>query len=286
MTKYKLYLIELIFVITLGCMFYACNTVKEEHRLSILKGLNVDYILTPENVISLPLPIDKCFEATLTGSIILRCGSQLIELEPSSDGTNAHKINVNDSAPDSYTIDQDGALLTVSGYFFGQMEEASFSKVLPLPTLGMLVKTSIYPGTVYLFGGVKNENNRLYAIHRDGNFTIIVELPDPIVSVTDTKDIIYLATNNEIYSVSPKSVNVVIRLPENSDPITSIEVSPDNEILYYATANKVFALHGLAALSIVNNAGGFLRLRGEKLYLWDSQQKILVCIGSLNNILL
>ncbi|MDE1940143.1 MAG: hypothetical protein KGI68_14065, partial [Alphaproteobacteria bacterium] len=57
-------------------------------------------------------------------------------------------------------------------------------------------------------------------------------------------------------------------------PIRSLAVTADGVILF-STDAKVYALLGPNALSIVNNAGGTLRVRNGSLYVLDRQRKIL-----------
>lgn len=66
-----------------------------------------------------------------------------------------------------------------------------------------------------------------------------------------------------------------IRLPSDfTSPIRSLAVT-DDDVVVFSTNTKVYALVGPNAVSIVNDAGGTLRVRSGVLYVLDRRRRIL-----------
>jgi hypothetical protein len=239
------------------------------------RELRVDYILTPKRVERLPHPLGSGFDVAATGNIVIQAGGSLLELEADPDGLVADRFS--SSAPDNFTFDRGTTLLTITGQYFGQLDEAGkFSKAVPLPAQGMRLAPSTVGGAVYVFGGPSLTNRRVYAISAEGKLAVIAEVLAPVVAVADSSDAIYIATAREIFKVAEKSVNLVVRVPISTGVIHSLAVCPDNHLLFFSTRDRVYAMQGLAAIAIVKNVGGALRLHDGTLYLWDARRHLLL----------
>lgn len=288
MKKKWILLIFLFLAVIAVRMIIIMPDVKDKERLSnieTLKGLEVKYLLTPELFDSLPNPVNENFDVTSNETIIMNCDSTLLGIEADEDSLVASVLIEKPKAPESFALDGDSVLLTICGRFFGKLEEDNETalKAVPLPYETMRLAPSAYPGVVYLFAGKEAITNRVYAFLTDGTFRIIVDLPDKIVDVADnTLEQVYIATQKEIYRVSPTKSELVIRLPVDVSPIVSIgTLSDNNQLLFFSTKEKVYALHGSAAIALVKNAGGVLRICNNKLYLFDPNRHLMVSISGL-----
>jgi hypothetical protein len=161
-------------------------------------------------------------------------------------------------------------------------------KAIPLPSERMRLASSVYPGTVYLFGGNGDLAHRIYAFLSDGTFRVIANLPDSVISVSDNSyKQVYIADQREIYRITADKCELVIRLPNDFPPILSIASAQDNnQILYFSTREKVFAIHGLSTIAVAKNLGGILRMKNEKLYVFDPERHILISMFGLTKSLL
>lgn len=269
-------------------VFTALNSARTEERamlLSVLDGIQVDYILTPSRADQLPLPLGSSFGVTGEGNIVMRAGNMIIEMEVGPDGLAADRVQTSDAPPDSFAIDKGNTLLAISGQFFGQLEDSGYTKAIPLPAVGMQLQSSSTPGAVYLFGGDERTSRRVYILYEDAKLDILAELPSPVVAVADNRQAIYVATVREIYRATLRNFHLVFRLPEDRAPIVSIAASPDDQVLYFATRDRVHALHGTAAMALVRDAGGKLQMQNGKLYLWDPNRRLLVSLSGLERAL-
>lgn len=277
------FLVVVLAVIVGWRLFLVWRTDTDTVR--VIQGIDVSYILTPRRAAAFTPPFSRDFDVTSSGNIIIGDGEALLELESDGGALTVDKVSGEVHAPDSFALDED-AVLTIAGNYFGQFDEGEYSKAVPLPVNGMRLAPSSNAGTVYLFGGDGIVSRRLYAMHRNGQFEVLVELPEAVTAATDSHVSAFVATASEIYRVKGHVLQLVIRLPENSQPVVSLAASPDDKILYFATPYRVYALHGLAALSIVNDAGGVLRMKGGKLYLWDQSRSLLVGLAEMEKALL
>jgi hypothetical protein len=84
------------------------------------------------------------------------------------------------------------------------------------------------------------------------------------------------ATASTIMRIKAGTPEILFRAPsdEFAGPIRSVAVAEDGVIIF-ATDTKVYALLGPNALSIVNDAGGTLRVRDGVLYVLDPHRKVL-----------
>ena len=267
--------------------------VKRKQRLSnieAINGLKVKYLLTKEFLDSLPNPVNENFDITSNETIIISCDSNLIAIHTGEDSTIADILIEKPNAPESFALDGDSIILTISGQFFGKLEEDNDSsiKAVPLPYKSMQLAPSVYPGSVYLFGGKEVLENRVYTFLDDGTFRIIVDLPDKITSVADNNlKQVYIATEKEIYRITPAKYELVIRFPEEMPPVISVGTLPDdNQLLFFSTKEKVYVLHGLSAIALIKNAGGIFHIRNNKLYLFDPDRHLLISVSGLKENLL
>ena len=247
-------------------------------EIKVLGGVDIQYLLTPETARDIPSPLGEEFDVTKEDTILLQAGSQLIELAQGKEGLQAEPVGA--KVPDSFAVVNGDVLLSINGHFFGQLEEDGFSKALTLPVKGMKLRASTNRGAVLLYGGTRITQGRLYLLYEDGRMDILVEFDQPIINVCDNRNAVYVALEREIYRLTSKRADLVLRLPEEHTPIVSLAAAQDDRILYFSTETHVYGLHGTASLAVLKDIGGEVRIRAGRLYVFDAPKKLLVAVNS------
>jgi hypothetical protein len=248
-----------------------------------LAGTEVTHLLTPENLADLDLvPEAGQFDVTADGNVLLLSAGRIYEIESTPRSVTADAFSGAAGKVDAFALDRGDTLITISAGYFGQIEADGLpSQAFPLPSPDMQVAASLARGNVYLFGGRGSSAQRLYALGSNGRIEILAELPDAIVAVADSRDAAYVATADAIYRLTSKATEVRLRAgtAELGGPIVSVAASADDKTLFFATASQVFALRGDAAVTLVNNAGGAIRWRDGRLFVWDRQRQLAVALA-------
>lgn len=248
-----------------------------------LAGTEVTHLMTPGNLDDLELaPEPGQFDVTSAGNILLLSAGRIYEIESTPRSLAADAVSGAAGKVDAFALDRGDAVITISAGYFGQIEADGLpSQAFPLPSPDMRIAASIARGNVYLFGGRGSSAQRLYALASNGRIEILAELPDAIVAVADSRDAIYVATADSIYRLTPKTAAVRVRVDtaELGGPIVSVATGADDKTLFFATANRIFAMRGDAAVTLVSNAGGAIRWRDDRLFVWDRQRQLVLALA-------
>jgi hypothetical protein len=244
-----------------------------------VQGISVEYLLTPERCTLLGGALGRDFDVAPDGKIVMTNENGLLELEAGSDGVVADRVA--QKRPDSFSLDGKGAVLSISSQFLGELENGEFSKVVPLPDAGMRLMPSSVAGVVYVIGNAAEQCCRLYGFFSDGTLQIEAEVPEPIVAAADNRSAVYVASKHNLFRVTSNAIDVVARLPDSVGEIMSIAVAPDDSALYFTTERETFVLSGLAAVTLLQDLGGIVRMRGNKLYVWSPDRQVLISVEGL-----
>jgi len=111
-----------------------------------------------------------------------------------------------------------------------------------------------------------------------------VQLDEPITAVADNQHSTYIATATRIFRLRDQHLSLLLKAGEGEigDSIISVTATPEDELVLFSTGSRVYALRGNTAVSIVNNSGGPLRLRGDKLYVLDRSRGLLYTLSPAN----
>jgi hypothetical protein len=248
-----------------------------------LAGTEITHLLTPGDLEDLALaPEPGQFDVTADGNVLLLSAGRIYEIESTPRSVVADALSGAAGKVDAFALDRGDAVITISAGYFGQIEADGLpSQGFPLPSPDMRVAASLARGNVYLFGGRGSSAQRLYALGSNGRIEILAELPDAIVAVADSHDAAYVATADALYRLTSKATEVRLRAgtAELGGPIVSVAASADDKTLFFATASQVFALRGDAAVTLVSNAGGALRWRDGRLFVWDRQRQLVLALA-------
>jgi hypothetical protein len=250
------------------------HEARETSSIAAISTVNLEYVIDPTDVRWRAAPFAPDFDVTSSATVLLRNGTNLYEIQPPFGQGSFSAIKVNGPAPDSFAVDNDDTLLTVAGGYFGMLGPTGETiDAVPLPDAKMRLAHSAVDGIVYLYGG-ENSDYRLYSFADNGSFRILLQLDEPIVAVADNQKCVYIATGTRLFQIRNDHVSLLLKLSEDDGgPIQSVAAG-DDDLLFFSTDSKVYAMRGSGALSIVNNSGGGLRLRGDTLYVLDASRSL------------
>jgi hypothetical protein len=248
-----------------------------------LAGTDVTHLVTPRHLEDLELaPAPGQFDVTSAGNVLMLSGGQIYEIESTPRAVVADAVSDAMGKIDSFALDRGDVMLTIAGRYFGQIETDGLpSQAFPLPSPDMQIAASVARGNVYLFGGRGSSAQRLYALGSSGRIEILAELPDPIVAVADSRDAVYVATADAIYRLTSETAaaRVQVDTAELGGPLVSVAATADDKTLFFATASQIFATRGDAAVTLVSNAGGVIRWRDDRLFVWDGQRQLVLALA-------
>ena len=248
-----------------------------------LAGTEVTHLATPHHLEDLELaPAPGQFDVTSAGNVLLLSGGRIYEIESTAGSVVADALSGAAARIDAFALDRGDTVLTIAGQYFGQIEADDLpSQAFPLPSADMQVAASVARGNVYLFGGRGSNARRLYALGSGGSIEILAELPDPIVAVADSRAAVYAATADAIYRLTSGTAEVRMQADraELGGSLVSIAATDDDQTLFFATASQIFVMRGDAAVSLVSNAGGAIRWRDGRLFVWDGQRRLVLALA-------
>ncbi|MGD0722100.1 MAG: hypothetical protein ABR970_13770 [Roseiarcus sp.] len=233
-------------------------------------------LLGPGDFAALGDRIGPDFGVTADGAIAFSAGGALHAL---ARGGRTQTIDIDGDPPESFVVDASGPMLGIVDGYLGLLgEDRRFGAARPLPKAPMRLAPSVRPGVFYLSGGAAGDY-RLYRFIDDGALQLLMASHEPIVDAADSARDVYAATASEILKIRAGQPDVLFHAPDDDfgGPIRSLAVAEDDLVLF-STDTKVYALLGGAAISIVNDAGGILRIRGDALYVLDPKREILFAL--------
>ena len=260
---------------------------RQATALTAVGGARVEQVLGPRDFERFTKFISADFGVAPDGAVVFLADRGLRVADPRR-APIVDDIQLAASAPDSFALDVDGTMLTVANGYFGMLDQnGELLRSIPLPYGTARLAPSVHEGAAYMFGGGP-DSYRLYRFIDDGTLQILLDSELPIVAAADSEESVYAATPWTIVRVSNDTAAVVFSLREGdpAGPIRSIAATEDGLVLF-STDNKVFALlGGNTALSIVNDAGGAIRVRNGKLYLLDPYRRLLASVSPASKALL
>lgn len=269
-------IVAVIFIVALIGVFRDAIADRDASAVAVIGTVEVDHILGPRDFDALGGAIGPDLGISGAPAVVLMAGGLLRAVDHlDSSRPRIREIDIAGHQPKSFALDQNGAMLAVADGYFGVLnQDGQIVDGVPLPFSNMRLAPSSHVGAVYLFGGAQKDY-RLYRFIDDGTLQILLETDVPIIAAADNEQSIYAATASTILQIKAGTPDVLFKAPEDfAGPIRSLAVTADGVILF-STDAKVYALLGPNALSIVNNAGGTLRVRNGSLYVLDRQRKIL-----------
>lgn len=249
---------------------------RDRTAITAVASATIERWLGPQEFEAFGGPLSLDFGVTESGAAVFRAGPVLRLADPARAALPRTADVTISTTPDSFALDVDGTMLTTSEGYFGAVDDDDrVLAAVPLPYAEARLAPSVHEGATYLFGS-DGTTHRGYRFIDDGTFQILAESPEPLVAMADDESNIYAATARTIVRVRPGAAEVLFRAPDTNfvGPIRSLAVSTDG-IVFFSTDTKVYALLGQHAMSVVNNAGGAIRIRGGVLYVLDPQRRML-----------
>ena len=274
-----------LLVMALGWVWWAWRRAKRDVQTSevhAVQGLVIEYILTPERVNAIGGIRGTEFDVEPNGNVLVGNSDGLLEITRATDGI--HVDQITDKSPDSFCLDGQGSLLSISQQYFGQLENNEFSQAVPLPYKNMKLGVSSLAESTYLFGGDGGEARRVYAFFGDGTLQIEAQIPENVIAVSDNSAAVYIASPQTVYRVTSRGIETVLRAPDGLDNIVSIALSADDKELFFATEKETFLMSGLSAVAVLPDIGGTLRFRNRKLYVWSPVRRTLIAVSGVDDL--
>jgi hypothetical protein len=245
-------------------------------RIAHPESLAVQYHLMPDRLAALA-PVQPDFGVAGGGDMFLQTGQGLVEVAPDGATSMVHEPG----APvlTSLAIGEDDAMLTIAADYLGKLNAQGIPVLgRPMPYPGARVAPSVRPGEGYLFSPVA-QGYRAYRFREIGTYRKLFHVRVPIVSIADTKDALYVATGRTVVRMAKAGGDLVFRIPDDDreSAISSIAVSADG-LLFVATGERIYAVIGSGALTIVNDSGGEIRWRNDALYVLDRRRGLLYSV--------
>jgi hypothetical protein len=248
-------------------------------KVSAAGSAKIDPIVGPAGFGETGGDVAPDFDIGLGGAVALSVGDVLRTLDARAAAPELRPVKVLGAQPSSIALDVDGPMLGVAGGYFGLLQtDAAFAKAIPMTNPGMRLAPSPEKGVVFLFGGVSGDW-RLYDATDQGDLHVLLQSDRPIVSAAEGPGGVYAATATTIMRLRAGTPQVLFTTPADfAGPIRSIAVGAD-DVLFFATDAKVYVLIGPNALSVVNDAGGSIRVKGERLYVLDPRRRLLFSLA-------
>ncbi len=162
-----------------------------------------------------------------------------------------------DSTINSYAFASDGLLMTVKNRELCYMnEKGDLVSLVKLPNAGMGIAGG--REVMYLFDQKGDDKAyRLYAFAKGGKYKQLLVSPKPVTSVIEMSDSLYIAIGSAVFSLSPKDfkLNLVAGFQKESE-IKSLTADPENNILYVATRDAIYALKNGSLVYVTGDFGG------------------------------
>lgn len=185
----------------------------------------------------------------------------------------------------SFAYTPDGLLLTVRGNELCSFDSlGKLSVMLTLPRNGMGISAG--EEVMYLFDCNPGQKvYPLYVLARGGKYLKLLETTDPIISVTETDDAVLFAAGSNLYSVNPSTKELkLLFTEENGRSILSVTSDRTNDIAYFSTADKVFAVRDSDLGIISEKTGGVLKYFNG-LIVFDPTSRLLMRVRGLEEAL-
>jgi hypothetical protein len=259
--------------------WHQAETGARTEAVHSLEGVDVEYVLTPGRAAALGHLSGRDFDVEPSGAVLMAGEEGLLEITATGDGVDVDRLAV--EVPDSFALDGQGALLSIRGQYFGQLEDGRFSQAVPLPYPTMRLMGSSLAGAAYVIGGEDVSARRVYGYFADGTLQIECEIPDEVVAVADDSAAVYVASAHSLFRLTADRLDVVANLPDSLGEIVSLAVTPDDRLLFFSTDQTTFVMSGLAAVAIVQDLGGPIRFRNGRLYVWSPAREMLVALSGL-----
>jgi hypothetical protein len=157
----------------------------------------------------------------------------------------------------SYAYTKEGLLMAVKEDILSCLNtQGDLDTLMRLPRSKMGISAG--KEVMYLFDQSRDDKQyKLYALAKGGKYKRLLVSPRPITTVLEMSDSLYLAIGSGVFSFSPQSnaLNLVAGFQKESE-IKSMTVDPQNEILYIATREGIYARKNNSLVYVTGDFGG------------------------------
>lgn len=256
---------------------------------SVLEQIAYEIVLPPEALQPYIERVGADLAITAAGRPLLRLDDDVIELQGRSDKViDAAKVSSGVRAR-HFAVDQTGAVWVATDEALGRIESGGFRSVVALPMQWSDARlvVSDRQRTLFVYSGAHGPSEMrggIVAVRANGDTEFLVESPElPIVAAAATPRGLLVATAHDILYVEEHDLHLVTRTSGDAK-IVSVAYSAPSNTLFYSTGDAVYAMKGLAAVSIVQGLGGELAYARGSLYVLDRVKAALVRLDGVDQL--
>jgi hypothetical protein len=253
----------------------AVGAVRQQQRSAVAANAALDLtFIAPSGALARLGELAPDFDVDSRGNVLLvpqSGGLAMIDDDGALDSEPAGNRRFDSAAFDGDTI------LGTSGGYFGRLNAAGlFDEGVPLPYNAARLFRTVDPGTVYLVGQYQGEW-RIYRFAEQGKYRIVLASIEPIVAVADGPRAVWAATPARVLKLDATGAHAAFVAPKGPGfgAITGLAISPNGDPII-ATDHAVWIANARGeADTLVNDAGGELRQRGQRTYVLDRKRGLL-----------
>jgi len=241
----------------------------------IPRGVEVNVLLGPTGSPSTSLPDNVAFDVDLRGRPFLAADNTLVGLSRPKP-----LIALDVPRVEDFAWMPDGTLLLLSERRLLAVDARGQIAGPDLPAADMHVR----PGSnmsAYLFGGSQEPaNHDVYLLVRGGAITKLFRAPQPVKAVAGNGKTTYIAVGPSVLRFEwNRPLEVVF---EASDPITSLELAPQEGFFYSTGSGAGYVGPDGGDLEFLKGYGGYLRVRGSALFILIPQGPYLLKLSPVH----
>ena len=187
----------------------------------------------------------------------------------------------------SFAYTPDGYLMVVRNKELCYVDSiGNLAKIRTLPSRSLNITEG--KNAMYFFD--HNKNKQKYSLYKlakgSSKFDTLVLVPSPITAVAEVNKYILFSVGNALFYFNPKNKDLVaLTALEKDKEIKSIAVDTINDIIYYSTAQSIYALKDSKFIIVTEEIGGMLKCYMNGLLVFNPERKLLIRITGLDNIL-
>lgn len=251
--------------------------------IHIVEGVDAKIVFGPGATAFGPEALGQDFDVLDDGTIMVQVGDHLFALRRSSSGSVYFTQVATVGELRSFTGNTAGAVVATTADKIVSVAPGGNLTLANLPGDANYVRLarSATDGQVYLYGAPFDD--RVLSLTRGGDVINIVRTNADITGVAEAPSALYFSTAHEIYSYNGRFASLIIRVPDYIS-ITSVAIDSGNDLLFFATADRVYAMRGLTAVSIATGIGGSIRLSNHVLFVLDTDRRELLRLADADKI--
>lgn len=182
----------------------------------------------------------------------------------------------------SFAFTPDSALLIVRNNELCSFDSLNnLTALYKLPDEGMGISAGAF--VMYVYGrNAYKEKNSLFVITRGALYTKLFDVPAPINSVTEMRDLVLFASGDAVYSydINTKTLKSLVTVPDKK-MVRSVVADTLTNRIFFSTDSAVYTMKDSKVSRITSDLGGALKFHLNGLIVFDPLRKMVVRITGI-----